>query len=93
MFNVEFDGICGVAEVKEDKTTKKPVLRLHVMTDKGKMVKATSEEINDTVHGFQHGQMVAVRAEGVESIMADFGNLMFKCKRLIPSAAVVKKAA
>jgi len=90
-------GVIGEVSVKPDEKNNngKPSLRVSMMPTGelgrgAKFIEANVLSVNDTVHGFQPGQKAALRFEGVDMIMMQFGkwNIRAASVRILNPAQV-----
>lgn len=95
---IEECGVIGEVSVKADdkNAAGKTTLRVSMMPTGelgrgAKFLEANVLTVNDTVHGFQPGQKAALRFEGVEMVMNQFGkwNIRANSVRIINLKAAV----
>src|SRR6185369_12857760 len=99
---LEEAGVIGEVSVKVDAKDNggKPSLHVSMMPTgelgKGaKFLEAKVLNINDTVHGFQPGQKAALRFDGVQMVMNQFGkwNIRAETVKILDPNKVIKPAA
>src|SRR6266511_1526635 len=78
MLNVEISGIVGLVEMGVDKKSGKALQKIVLMDDHGKQIKASSYEPCRDLANAKRGDVVLLRFAGLDFLMSEFGNLMFR---------------